>query len=157
MHINRAGLDLIKEFEGFRPKAYVCPAGVWTCGFGTTRGVKAGMVWTKEQAERALMRDVRAFESAVLEGLDGAKVTDTQFSAMVALCYNIGATNFAKSSVLRFHKAGSYDKAADSFRLWNKANGQVLNGLIRRREAERNLYLTQGHVDVSNTEEAIHG
>lgn len=142
MKTNHLGIELIKSFEGYREKAYKCPAGIWTVGYGTTKGVKPTSTMTREQAEEALERDLEKFEDGVRILVEG-KATSNQFSAMVCLAYNIGTGAFARSSVLRYHKAGEFRKAADAFLMWNKAAGHVLPGLVRRREAERELYIAR--------------
>jgi lysozyme len=141
MKTNEAGLALIRQFEGCRLKAYKCPAGVWTIGYGWTHGVKPTDQWTQAQAEEMLVKGLDQYENAVQSAIGAHSTTSNQFSALVSICYNIGAGNFVKSSMLRHHKAGDYAKAADAFLLWNKAGGKVLNGLIKRRQAERALYL----------------
>jgi len=141
MKTNEAGLALIRQFEGCRLKAYKCPAGVWTIGYGWTHGVKPTDQWTQAQAEEMLVKGLDQYENAVQSAIGAHSTTINQFSALVSICYNIGAGNFVKSSMLRHHKAGDYQKAADAFLLWNKASGKVLNGLIKRRQAERALYL----------------
>jgi lysozyme len=141
MKTNESGLALIRQFEGCRLKAYKCPAGVWTIGYGWTHGVKPTDQWTQAQAEEMLVKGLDQYENAVQSAIGAHATTSNQFSALVSICYNIGAGNFVKSSMLRHHKAGDYQKAADAFLLWNKAGGKVLNGLIKRRQAERALYL----------------
>ena len=141
MKISKAGLDIIKQYEGCRLTSYKCPAGVWTVGFGWTEGVTPGMTITRAQAEELLTRGVVQYEKAVQDAIGDAKTSQNQFDAMVSLCYNIGPANFRKSSVLREHKEGKFAAAADAFLMWNKAAGKVLSGLVKRREAERSLYL----------------
>jgi lysozyme len=144
--INDAGLNLIKGFEGLRLDAYQDVAGIWTIGYGHTRGVVAGMTFTQDQADQALADDLLGAETSVDGAVTAVATTDNQFAAMVSLCYNIGAGNFATSTVLREHLAGQTQAAAEAFLLWNKAtiNGvlQVVAGLTNRRTAERTLYLT---------------
>jgi lysozyme len=144
--INEAGLTLIKQFEGLRLEAYQDVAGIWTIGYGHTRGVVQGMTFTEDQADAALRADLAAAEAAVDRDVAGATTTDNQFAAMVALCYNIGSGNFATSTVLRDHRAGQAQAAADAFLLWNKSKvGGVLQevaGLTNRRGAEQTLYLS---------------
>jgi lysozyme len=144
--INDAGLDLIKHFEGCRLTAYQDVAGIWTIGYGHTAGVSEGLVFTQAQADQALLDDLTDAEAAVDSAVQDVATTDNQFAAMVSLCYNIGAGNFADSTVLREHRAGRTQQAANAFLLWNKAtiDGvlQVVTGLTDRREAERTLYLT---------------
>ena len=141
MKISKAGLDIIKQYEGCRLTSYKCPAGVWTVGFGWTEGVTPGMTITRAQAEELLTRGVVSYEKAVQDAIGDTKTTQNQFDAMVSLCYNIGPANFRKSTVVRQHKLGDYAAAADAFLMWNKAGGKVLAGLVKRREAERSLYL----------------
>jgi lysozyme len=144
--INNAGLDLIKHFEGLRLESYQDVAGIWTIGYGHTNGVAAGMAFTTDQADQALRDDLASAESAVDRALASVPTTDDQFAAMVAFCYNIGSGNFIASTVLKEHRVGQYQSAADAFLLWNKAtiDGvlQPVAGLTNRRKAERTLYLT---------------
>lgn len=140
MKTSQEGIDLIKRFEGLQLKAYKCPAGIWTIGYGHTGPeVKEGKVITLAEAETLLRMDLGVFEDAVTRYAGPAY--QHQFDAMVSLCYNIGPGNFKNSSVVRLHKAGQYNGASAAFLLWNKAGGKILAGLVNRRKAERNLYL----------------
>ncbi|HGW1316994.1 TPA: lysozyme [Klebsiella pneumoniae] len=144
MKLSQRGIDLIKQFEGYSSKAYPDPAtggAPWTIGYGTTKGVKPGMVITAQQAEKMLRDDVAKFESGV-SSLITAPTTQGQFDAMVSLAYNIGLGNFGKSTLLKKHNARCYSCAADQFRVWNRANGKVMNGLTKRRAAEREVYMS---------------
>ena len=94
----------------------------------------------KEVAEKMLRDDVAKFESGV-SSLITAPTTQGQFDAMVSLAYNIGLGNFGKSTLLKKHNARCYTCAADQFRVWNRANGKVMNGLTKRRAAEREVYM----------------
>lgn len=144
MKLSTRGIDLIKRFEGYSSKAYPDPAtggAPWTIGYGTTNGVKPGMVITAEKAEKMLRDDVAKFESGV-SSLVTAPTTQGQFDAMVSLAYNIGLGNFGKSTLLKKHNARCYTCAADQFRVWNRANGKVMNGLTKRRAAEREVYMS---------------
>lgn len=143
--INRAGYDLIKEFEGLRLRAYLCPAGVWTIGYGHTGpDVTPNRVITLKEAQALLDHDLDWAEACVEQAAPDAN--DNEFAAMVSLTFNIGADGFKKSTVLRLHKAGDKLGAARAFRMWNKAtvSGKLteLPGLTRRRLAEEALYLT---------------
>jgi lysozyme len=148
MNINQATIGLIKEFEGFEAKAYKCPAGVWTIGYGTTAAAgvgivpEAGMVIGKTEAEGYLHAALDKFSNQITPAIK-APINENEFGAFVSLAYNIGAGAFKKSSALRHFNAGDKDKAADALMLWNKAGGKVLAGLVRRRTAERALFLTQ--------------
>lgn len=141
--VNAAGLALIKSFEGLRLESYDDGVGVWTIGYGHTKGVEPGQKITEEQAEMFLLDDLLAATIGVKNGVAGVPTTDNQFAAMVSLAFNIGVAGFNKSSVLRLHRAGDHAGAAASFAMWNKAGGQIMKGLTRRRAAEAALYATQ--------------
>lgn len=145
MNVNRAGLELIKEFEGFRSKAYKCPAGVWTVGYGHTSAAGSPIVGpmtvvTREEAEKILERDLDQYENAVASG---AKVVlnSNQFSALVSFCYNVGIGAFRGSSVLKAVNAKNWNEVPRRLALWNKGGGKVLPGLVRRRAAEAALFM----------------
>lgn len=147
MNINQATISLVKEFEGCKLEAYQDSVGVWTIGYGTTAGVglgvepKDGMKITQEEAELLLMAGLKKFAEQIKPMLM-RDVNDNQFGALLSLSYNIGPTAFSRSSALMMVNDGQFIKAADAIRLWNKAGGAVNRGLIRRREAERTLFLT---------------
>jgi GH24 family phage-related lysozyme (muramidase) len=133
---------LIQSFEGLRLRAYQDSVGVWTIGYGTTAGVRPGMVITEEQALEFLRRDVDQFEAAVAD-LVTVLLTADQFSALVSFVYNLGAGSLRQSTLLKLLNQGNVHGAAEEFLRWNKAGGQVLAGLTRRRNAERALFLSQ--------------
>lgn len=139
MQISKAGLDLIKQFEGLYLKAYRCPAGVPTIGYGHTAGVSMGQTITQQQADDYLRRDVRQFERAVAR-LVTVPLTQGQFDALVSFAFNLGEGALAQSTLMRLLNAGDYAGAAAQFDRWNKAGGRVLPGLVRRRAAERALF-----------------
>lgn len=149
MKLSQAGIDLIKKFEGFSANAYPDPATgnePWTIGYGTTiypngSKVKKGDSASPARAEEYLRHDVAKFESGV-SALLTAPTTQGQFDAMVSLAYNIGLGNFGKSTLLKKHNSRCYTCAADQFRVWNRANGKVMNGLTKRRAAERQVYMS---------------
>lgn len=139
--INKDGLDLIKSFEGLRLESYLCPAKVWTIGWGSTGSdIVPGLKWTEEQAEARLKKDLETFEKGV-EGLIKVKVTDNQFSALVSFAYNIGLGALGRSTLMKTLNAGNYTDASNEFLRWNKAGGKELPGLTKRRQAERSLFL----------------
>jgi lysozyme len=150
MRISDKGLAFIKRAEGLRLEAYKDGGGVLTIGYGSTRGVTAGMSITPGEAERRLLDDISRHD--ITPYLDGASTTQNQFDAMQSLAFNIGLGDpfhkpkqipgFRTSSVLKFHKVGKYNRAADSFLLWDRDNGREVQGLLNRREAERLLYLS---------------
>lgn len=144
------GLDLIKESEGYHREqtdgscvAYLCPAGVPTIGWGCTRGVRLGMRWTREEAEEALKRELRATEDAVTRAVT-VSLSQQQFDALVSFTYNVGEGNLRRSTLLKKLNRGDYDGAAEQFAVWNKArvNGKltVLPGLVTRRRREGFLF-----------------
>lgn len=144
--INNSGIDLIEHWEGCKLQAYQDVAGIWTIGYGHIKNVTSGMTITQAQADQMLRDDLASAESAVDAATADVPTTDNQFSAMVALCFNIGAGNFRTSSVLREHRAQNYAAAAAAFGMWNKSHVggdlQVVPGLTNRRAAEAALYRT---------------
>lgn len=141
MKTSPKGIALIKEFEGQRLKAYKCPGGVWTIGYGHTAGVKPGMVITEAQAEEYLKADLIAFER-YLNGL-GLALNQNQFDALVSFIYNVGTGNFYSSTLLRKVRANPQDNSImDEFLRWVYSKGRVLPGLQRRRLAEMKLYFS---------------
>ncbi|AVX13784.1 lysozyme [Stutzerimonas stutzeri] len=139
MRTSENGLALIRQAEGLRLRAYKCPAGVWTIGYGTTAGVKEGQVITKERAEELLRDDVKRFEDQVLR-LVKVPLTQGQLDALVSFTYNLGAANLGNSTLLRLLNAGDYKGVAAQFDRWTKAGGKELPGLVKRRAAERALF-----------------
>lgn len=145
MKTNAAGLELICRNEGCKLTAYRCPAGVLTIGYGHTGpDVVRGLEISQDKADRLLAdRLEREFEPGVLKLLDGgAPTTENQFSALVSLAYNIGLGGLRRSTVLRKHREGDYEAAAEAFAMWNQGGGRVLAGLVRRRKEEADLYST---------------
>jgi lysozyme len=140
MVVNERGIDIIKEFEGLRLTSYLCPAKVWTIGYGHTGpDVYGGLAISQQTSEDLLRGDLLYFEHGVDSLIETA--TENEFSAMVSLAFNIGIGNFKTSSVLKYHNLGKRAQAANSFLLWIKGGGRELPGLVRRRIAERSLYL----------------
>ena len=139
MKISAEGLSLIKKFEGCELEAYKCSAGVWTIGYGHTKGVEEGMTITKDQAEEMLLEELVEYEKAVEEAVHN-QLDQCMFDALVSWTYNLGPTNLNSSTMLKVLKAGEYDEVPAQIKRWNKAGGKVLEGLIRRREAEALLF-----------------
>lgn len=140
-------VDLVRGYEQCRLKAYKpTPDDVWTLGWGSTRGVKQGDVWTQAQADGRFTQELTEFACAVWARVGSAPTTQGQFDAMVSLAYNIGETNFRGSSVATNHRLGHNATAALAFSLWNKQRDKktgelkVLNGLTKRRAAEAAMY-----------------
>jgi len=139
MKPSQACVDLVKEFEGFRPTAYLCPAGVWTIGYGTTENVDPGDEVTEQEAEEMLMDDLLEASKAIDDLVD-VELTQQQYDALTSFVYNVGRDAFRNSTMLRLLNAGDYDGAAKQFPRWNKGGGRVLAGLTRRRRAERQVF-----------------
>lgn len=141
--------DLVTEFEGFSATPYLCPAHVWTIGYGSTRDDNGNPVTAatppldEDTARQWAMRDMRSALAAV-EADVSVPMTDEEEAALTDFCYNLGSGAFAGSRILRYLNAGNFQGAADDLMLWNHANGQVLAGLTRRRAAERDLMLSGG-------------
>lgn len=140
--INDAGLTLLKSFEGCKLKAYRCPANILTIGYGHTgEDVVEDMEITQEEADALLKKDLVRFERAVDAGAH-TLLTRNQFSALVCFAYNIGVGAFLKSTALRKVNELDFPKACEGIKMFNKAGGKVLMGLIRRRAAEVKLFNT---------------
>ena len=139
--------QLIKSFEGLhkvrsdgRIQSYLCPAGVWTIGYGATGpGIGPSTIWTLDECEDRLERDVDRFASGVRDMVTST-TSQAQFDALVSFAYNVGLGGFKTSTLLKRHNAGAYDECPAQIRRWVKANGKVLKGLVRRRAAEAELY-----------------
>ena len=141
MKTSPKGIALIKEFEGLRLKAYKCPGGVWTIGYGHTAGVKPGMVITEAQAEEFLRSDLAVFEKAVND--QNLDLTQNMFDALVSFTFNVGVGNFRRSILLAKATVNPWDNSImDEFLRWVYSKGRVLPGLQRRRLAEMKLYFS---------------
>ena len=140
MKTGKKGLELIKHFEGCELKAYLCPAGVWTIGYGHTKGVKEGDVITAEEANEMLLAELDEYEGYV-NNLVEVELNQNQFDAMVSWVYNLGGGNLKASTLLKVLNAGDYDGVPAQMLRWNKAGGKVLEGLTRRRQAEADLFV----------------
>ena len=143
--INKAGLDLIKSFEGLKLTAYLDIVGVPTIGYGCTRNVtkddvKNKRTITEQQATDMMMEELENFEAGVERYVTTA-INDNQFSALVSFSYNVGLGSLQKSTLLKILNNGDISGAAEQFLKWNKAGGKEVSGLTRRRQAERSLFL----------------
>jgi len=139
MHTSQEGIDLIKHFEGCETKAYQCSADVWTIGYGHTFCVKEGDKITEEEAEALLKEDLCDFEEHV-DRLITVSLNQDQFDALVSWTFNLGPTNLKESTLLRKLNEGHYDDVPAEMARWNRAGGEVLEGLKRRRKAEGALW-----------------
>ena len=139
MNLGYNGTKLLKFFEGCRLTAYQDSVGVWTIGYGHTKGVFEGMSITQEEAEQMLLTELEEYEGYV-EKYVTVPLTQNQFDALVVWVYNLGPTNFRKSTLLKELNSGNYTAAGNEITKWNKAGGKVLAGLVKRREAEAELF-----------------
>ena len=135
-------VSLIKEFEDLYLEAYLCPAGKWTIGYGHTKTAKPGMKITERGAEELLQHDLAWCEDAVRKNVK-VPLTQNQFDALVSFVFNVGEGAFRKSTLLKKLNAGDYEGAANEMPRWKRGGGKVLRGLVRRREAEKKLFLKQ--------------
>ena len=146
MRVNEAALTIIKSFEGFSSDPYLDPIGIPTIGFGSIWSANGDRISmdhpcvSKEQATKLLQKEVRHVEAAIRR-LIKAELTENMFSAVASLAYNIGTGNLQRSTLRIKLNRGRYLDAADEFPKWRKAGGRVLKGLVRRRIAERNLFV----------------
>jgi lysozyme len=135
-----AGLTLTKNFEGCRLSAYADQGGVWTVGYGHTGpGVHAGLTITQDQADTFLISDV-AGAVACVNRLVTSSIVQCQFDALVDFTFNLGCACLANSTLLRAVNAGDFDGAANEFLRWDHVNGMVVPGLLRRRQAEVQMF-----------------
>ncbi|EQA1622550.1 lysozyme [Enterobacter asburiae] len=141
MNVSQTGLDLIKQYESLRTTAYRCPAGVLTIGYGHTAGVKESDKITQAQADEFLAQDA-AVAAADVTRLVTVTLSQNQFDALVSFTFNLGAGNLASSTLLKRLNEGNYDQAADQFGRWVFANNVLLQGLVKRRAAEKALFIT---------------
>lgn len=146
MEMSKNGLALLKSFEGCELTAYQDSVGVWTIGYGWTQPVNGkpvskGMTISQDTADSLLCSGVVQYEKGVT-GLVKVAANQNQFDALVDFAYNLGGKALEGSTLLKKLNAGDYAGAADEFPKWNKAGGKVLNGLVKRRAAERSLFLS---------------
>ena len=145
MKINNAGLELIKTFEGFSSSPYLDPIGIPTIGFGSIWNDDGSSVTMSQpdlneaEAESYLRREVRHIEERIGR-LIQSELTDNMFSSLCSFTYNIGTGALQRSTMRMKLNRGWYEAAAEEFPKWRKAGGRVLQGLVRRRIAERSLF-----------------
>ena len=150
--INQAGLDLVKHFEGLYTDAYICPAGVPTIGYGHTKNVQMGQTITEPEAEQLLKEDMAGSADAV-ERTITVVLNDNQFAALTSFTFNVGAGNLRASTLCRKLNGGDYDCVPEELARWVKATNpatgkkRTLAGLVKRRNAEAQLWLTDADGD----------
>lgn len=160
MQISSAGVSLVKEFEGLRLTAYQDSVGVWTIGYGHTLNVYQGMVISEAQAVQFLNDDIRSHAMGIFNYIT-VKLTQNQFDALVSFHFNLGAYILDGSLLLTLINSRQFFAAAEEMKKYNRAGGQVLQGLVRRRQAEVDLFLSgaTSNPDPTNpgeTNEVIH-
>ena len=139
-HINPAGEGIVKTHESCKLRAYRCPAGIWTAGWGSTgKDITPVTVWTQEYADRRLREDLESAEQCVERCVE-VELSDNEFSALVSLVFNIGCGAFRTSTLLRKLNAGDRTGAQNEFHRWTKSKGRELAGLVTRRAAEAKLF-----------------
>jgi lysozyme len=168
MKLSKAGEDLMHKYEGFRSRPYLCPAHIWTIGYGhvlyqeqirlpvvRVEGKETPMirkemplkpednrVWTKTEIDELFRTDVRTFERGVLRLVPGVVGRQGSFDALVSISFNFGLGNLQRSTIRMRANRGDWEGAAEAFRMWTKGGGKVLPGLVKRREAEIALFLS---------------
>jgi lysozyme len=166
--LSKAGEDLMHKYEGFRSRPYLCPAHIWTIGYGhvlyqeqirlpvmRVEGKETPMirkemplkpednrVWTKTEIDELFRTDVGTFERGVLRLVPGVVGRQGSFDALVSISYNFGLGNLQRSTIRMRANRGDWAGAAEAFRVWTKGGGKVLPGLVKRREAEIALFLS---------------
>lgn len=166
MKLSKVGADLMHKYEGYRNRPYLCPAHIWTIGYGHVlyqEQIKLPMartdkpvamirkemplqpgdnrVWTKQETDNLFAQDVASFERGVLRLVPGCVGHQGRFDALVSFAFNVGLGNLQRSSIRIKANRGEWEAAADAFLLWNKGGGKVLPGLDKRRKDERALFL----------------
>ena len=168
MKLGKAGEDLMHRYEGFRSRPYLCPAHIWTIGYGHvlyqqqiklpvvrvpdkhTPMIRKEMplepednrVWTKTEINELFRADVGTFERGVLRLVPGVVGRQGSFDALVSISFNFGLGNLQRSTIRMRANRGDWEGAAEAFRVWTKGGGKVLPGLVKRREAEIALFLS---------------
>ena len=139
MRTGDEGIALIRYFEGCRLDAYLCPAGVWTIGYGHTKGVKEGETIDQEAAEAFLIEDLEEFEGYITEMVE-VPLSQSQFDALVSWTFNLGPGNLERSTLLAKLNQGEYTDVPFEIKRWTRAGGVILPGLVKRRNAEAALF-----------------
>ena len=138
--------ELVKQFEGYRSKAYLCPAGKWTCGWGHTKGVTAATSCDFGTAETWLCDDLTDAGNCI-DRVVTVPLTPNQRAALLSFIYNVGCGRFEASTLLRKLNEGDYEGCSQEFSRWVFSGKTKLPGLIRRREAERTLFQDGGPLE----------
>jgi len=145
--ISQDGLKLIKKFEGCELKSYQDSVGVWTIGYGHTKGVEEGQEISQDEAEEMLASELDEYEGYINDMVE-CDLEQHQFDALVAWVYNLGPTNLRSSTMLKRLNSNDLDDVPNQIKRWDKAGGKVLAGLVRRREAEALMFQNEDWRDV---------
>jgi lysozyme len=144
LHPSAACIELVKHFEGCVLAAYPDPAthaDPWTIGYGHTgKDVHKGLIWSQDEADAALAADLNRTAFAVQRLVDGYETSQSEFDAFCSFAFNVGVGNLASSTLLKKHRAGAKEGAAQEFQKWVNAGGHRMEGLVKRRDAEAELY-----------------
>ena len=169
MKLSKAGLDLMHKYEGFRNKPYLCPADIWTIGYGHVLyqdqirlpvirppdnpnvllrrkyplNPEDNRVWSKQEIDDLFSKDVASFERGVLRLVPGCVGRQGSFDALVSFAFNAGLGNLQRSTIRMKANRGDWEGAAEAFMAWTKGGGKVLPGLVKRRLAEKALFLAE--------------
>lgn len=140
MNISNNGMQFICRWEGVRYEAYQDTGGVWTLGYGHTRGVRSGQRCSEEDAQAFLRSDLQSVETALAQKVT-VPISQGQYDALASFVFNIGTSAFSQSTLLNKLQQRDYAGAAGEFPRWCHDNGRVINGLLARREAEQAMFL----------------
>lgn len=167
MKLSQAGADLMHRYEGCKNRPYLCPAHIWTVGYGHvlyqdqirlpvvtdkpnvvvrkkySLKPEDNRVWSKEEIEKLFANDVASFERGVLRLVPGCVGRQGSFDALVSFAFNAGLGNLQRSTIRMKANRGDWEGAADAFMMWTKGGGRVLPGLVKRRQAEIALFLAE--------------
>ena len=166
MKTGQAGIELMHQFEGRKLRPYLCPAHLWTIGYGHVLyqdqiklpvvrkdgytgiirkeyplAAKDNRAWTQEEVDRLFEDDLVSFERGVLRMSPNLTGNQSRFDAVVSFSFNAGVGNYQRSTIRIRNNRNDYEGAAEAFMMWTKGGGKELPGLVRRRKAERALYL----------------
>jgi len=139
MKISEDGLELIKKFEGCETSAYQDSVGVWTIGFGHTKDVEEGQTCSIEDAESMLADEMDEYEGYI-NNMVKVDLQQHEFDSLVAWVYNLGPTNLGESTMLKVLNGGQFDRVPNEMNRWTRAGGEILEGLVRRRQAESLMF-----------------
>jgi lysozyme len=143
MEYSKQGLALTERFEGCRLEAYQDSGGIWTIGFGHTKGVSEGMITTVEEATAWLEEDI-AWAASEVNRIVSVTLTQGEFDALVDFTFNCGRAALDHSTLLELVNQGNMEAAAEQFERWDKVGGKEVAGLLRRRQAERAEFESEG-------------